>query len=134
MNMTIDELVDNFDALDDWEDKTSYLISLGKVLPPMDAELKTDGAKVSGCLSQVWLVLSWDENNKLKIAADSDGLIPKGLIAILYILFAGLSAEEARAIDLDRQFARIGLEQHLTVNRRNGFYSVLERIKAFISR
>ncbi len=132
--MSIEELADNFAALDDWEDRYKYLIDLGNSLPAMDDSLKTEGAKVKGCMSQVWLVLGWDGEGKLTMAADSDAQIVKGLIAVLIAMFRGKTAAEAAALDVDGTFKSLGLDQHLSPNRRNGFFSMVEAVRAFTSR
>jgi cysteine desulfuration protein SufE len=130
--MTIDELVDNFAACADWEEKYQYLIALGESLPPMEAALKTDVAKVRGCMSQVWMALGW-RDGRLTMLADSDAAIVRGLIAVLMALYAGQTADEAKKIDVEAEFSRLGLDQHLSPNRRNGFFSMVERVKAFVS-
>lgn len=132
--MTIEDLVDNFSFLDSWEDRYGYLISLGKGLPAMEALLKTDTAKVRGCISEVWMVLAWDDDARLRLIADSDTEIVRGLIVLLKALFEGKTAGEARAVDVEAFFARLGFDQHLQQNRRNGFYSMVERVRGFISR
>ena len=131
--MDIKELVDNFALFDDWEDKYRYLIDLGATLPPMEDALKTDAAKVRGCLSQVWMILSWDENARLRLLADSDAQIVRGLIAVLSILFTGKTRAEAVQIDVAATFTRLGLDQHLSPNRRNGFFSMVERVQGFVT-
>lgn len=131
--MSIEDLVDNFDALDDWEDRYKYLIGLGNELPPMDDSLKTEHSKVRGCMSQVWLVMGWDEGGRLTVIADSDAQIVKGLIAVLVAIFGGRTKEEIQALDVDATFAQLGLDQHLSPNRRNGFFSMVETVKAFTS-
>lgn len=131
MNMNIKELVDNFSLMDDWEDRYKYLIDLGAALPEMPETLKTDSSKVRGCMSQVWMVLGWDENQRLTLLADSDAQIVRGLIAVLRAVFAGKSAAEIAAVDVEAEFAQLGLDQHLSPNRRNGFYSMVERVRAF---
>jgi cysteine desulfuration protein SufE len=132
--MSIAELADNFAALDDWEDRYKYLIDLGNTLPAMDENLKTDSAKVRGCMSQVWMVLGWDGEGKLTLVADSDAQIVKGLIAVLIAMFKGKSAVEAAALDVEATFRKLGLDQHLSPNRRNGFFSMVEAVRAFTSR
>jgi cysteine desulfuration protein SufE len=132
--MSIEELAENFTALDDWEDRYKYLIDLGNTLPPMDESLKTEAVKVRGCMSQVWMVLSWDKEGKLKLLADSDAQIVRGLIAVLSALFSGKTAEEAAYIDVEKDFQRLGLDQHMSPNRRNGFFSMVEAVRAFTSR
>jgi cysteine desulfuration protein SufE len=132
--MSIEDLAENFNALDDWEDRYKYLIDLGNTLPPMDESLKTEAAKVRGCMSQVWMVLTWDNDGRLRLLADSDAQIVRGLIAVLSALFSGKTAEEAARIDVEKDFQRLGLDQHISPNRRNGFFSMVEAVRAFTSR
>jgi len=131
--MNIDELVDNFGFLEDWEDRYAYLIDLGASLPPMDDALKTEQSKVKGCMSQVWMILGWDGQGRLTFLADSDAQIVRGLIAVLRVIFEGRTAAEIAHIDVDATFRRLGMDQHLSPNRRNGFFSMVERVKAFTS-
>ncbi len=130
--MTIDELVDNFNALEEWEDRYKYLIDLGNTLPPMDESLKTPGTRVSGCMAQVWMVLGWNKDHRLNLVADSDADIVKGLIRILDAVYAGRTATEIMGLDIEGMFDRLGLN-HITSNRRNGFFSMVQRIKGFTS-
>lgn len=132
--MTIDEIVDNFALFDDWEDRYRYLIDLGGKLPPMPESLKIEENKVRGCMSQVWMVLNWDASTRLTILADSDAQIVKGLIAVLLALYTGKTAEEAKNLNIEDIFSRLGLDQHLSPNRRNGFFSMVERVKTFAAR
>lgn len=133
--MTIDEIVDNFALFDDWEERYRYLIDLGGQLPPMDEVLKTPASKVSGCLSQVWIVMGWAKDDqgreRLTLLADSDAQIVRGLIAVLMAMFAGRTRAEIAATDINALFARLGLDQHLSPNRRNGFFAMVERVRAF---
>lgn len=131
--MTIDELIENFNALDDWEDRYKYLIDLGNSLPPMEDSLKTEQSKVRGCMSQVWMVKGWDAQNRLTLLADSDAQLVKGLIAVLFAIYAGRTQGEIAALDVEGTFAKLGLDQHLSPNRRNGFFSMVEAVKAFTS-
>jgi cysteine desulfuration protein SufE len=132
--MNSEELADNFSLLEDWEDRYRYLIELGSKLPPMPEALKTEETKVRGCMSQVWMAPEWDENSRFSMLADSDALIVKGLIAVLCTLFQGKTAEEIKATDVDGIFQKLGLDRHLSPNRRNGFYSMVERIRSFTGR
>lgn len=134
MSMTVDELVENFEFFDDWEDRYAYVIDLGKKLPDMPADEMVDANKVRGCMSQVWLVSETGQNGEgrkvMKFRATSDAFIVKGLIAILMELFNGRPPEyilETDAIDVMR---RIGLDQHLSPNRRNGLVAMVDRIRA----
>lgn len=131
--MNIQELVDNFSLFDDWEDRYKYLIDLGTKLPAMAEPLKTDAAKVRGCMSQVWMLLGWDGEGRLTMMADSDAQIVRGLIAVLLVIFTGRTAEEIRNTDIAEIFGQMGLDQHLSPNRRNGFFSMVERVKSFAS-
>lgn len=131
--MNIDELADNFNAFDDWEDRYKYLIDIGNSLPHMNDTLKTEHTKVRGCMSQVWMVQGWDDGGRLNMLADSDAQIVKGLIAVLRAIFAGHTKEEIAQIDVAEIFSRLGLDQHLSPNRRNGFFSMVEAVKAFTS-
>ena len=127
--MDFAELEANLLLFDDWADRYQYIIGLGAKLPPLDEQFRTDTYKVEGCMSQVWLQSEITEDRRLRFNADSDSAIVKGLFAILRILFSDKSADEILAVDLDTAFARIGLDQHLSPNRRNGFYSMIEEIR-----
>lgn len=129
---TLEELVENFALFDDWEERYGYLIELGKGLEPMDSALKTDVTLVQGCTSRVWLVAR-EEGGAFHFTADSDAHIVRGLIAILLSSYQGKTAEEIRSVDVEAAFARIGLDQHLSPSRRNGFFSMVERIRALAS-
>lgn len=132
--MTIDDLIENFDLLDDWEDKYRYLIDLGEKYTTLPAELHQPEWKVIGCQSQVWLVpeVKTDEGKKLLyFQGDSDAAIVKGLIAIVVTLFSGKSKEEILNLDIDNSFAKIGLQEHLSPSRRNGLDAMLEKIKFY---
>lgn len=131
--MNIKEIVNNFGLFEDWEERYSYLISLGGKLPFMSDALKTDQAEVKGCMSKVWMVLDWDEQGRLLLQADSNGDITRGLVAILYIALEGKTVDEIKRTDIDDIFKTIGLEQHLTPLRRNGFFLMMERVRAFIA-
>ncbi|MCK5554902.1 MAG: SufE family protein [Alphaproteobacteria bacterium] len=131
--MNSDELVDNFSLFEDWEDRYNYLIDLGDSLPLMEDALKSEKTKVKGCISQAWMVMEWDKDNKIFLLADSDSRIVRGLIAILRILFHGKTAKEAQKIDINLIFKNLGLDQNLTPNRRNGFYAMVEQIHSFTS-
>ena len=129
--MTIQELVDNFALLGDWEERYQLLIDMAGRLPVMEEALKTEATKVRGCMSQVWMVLHWDEAGRLHMLADSDAVLVRGLIALLAVIFAGKTRDEIAKIDVERIFAELGLDQHLSPNRRNGFFSMVEKVKAF---
>jgi cysteine desulfuration protein SufE len=127
------ELVERFQFFDDWQDRYKYLVDLGRELPPMEDSLKIEANRVRGCMSQVWLVVRADEATppRLHVLADSDSAIVRGLIYVVQAVYTGRTATEIRAADIDAVFREIGLDTHLSPNRRNGFYAMVERIRAF---
>ncbi|MFT0860964.1 SufE family protein [Ancylobacter sp. G4_0304] len=129
----IDNIIEDFELLDNWDDRYRYLIELGRTLPPFPEEERTDATKVQGCASQVWLVsraTPAPEGPHLGFLGDSDAHIVRGLIAILLALYSDRSASEIAAIDPAAVFGRIGLKDHLTPQRSNGLRSMVERIRA----
>ena len=128
MTETLDDLIDNFALFDDWEERYRYLIDLGRGLPAMDDSLKTDDTLVRGCTSKVWMVTDTSDG-KLHIIADSDAHIVRGLIAVLLTAYQDKTLEEVAKTDINAAFAKLGLDQNLSPNRRNGFFSMVERIK-----
>ncbi len=130
--MNVDELVENFTQLGPWEERYRYLIELGRQLPPLPEPERTEANKVRGCMSQVWLASTLQPGPpaRLELRGDSDAHIVKGLIALLFKLYAGRTPREMLALDARSVFERLGLESHITMNRRNGFYAMVERIRA----
>ena len=130
--MNVDQLVENFEMLGPWEERYRYLIELGRKLPPLPEAEKTEASKVRGCMSQVWLTARVEPGPPptLDLRGDSDAHIVKGLIALLFKLYAGRTPREVLALDARSVFERLGLENHITMNRRNGFYAMVERIRA----
>jgi cysteine desulfuration protein SufE len=130
----IDEIIDNFSLLDDWDDRYRYLIELGRELPPLAAEAHNDANKVRGCASQVWLDTRVRPNGAggpvLTFVGDSDAHIVRGLIAVLFAMYSGRSAKHILATDAVALFEKMGLREHLTPQRSNGFRSMVERIHA----
>ena len=128
---TIDELIENFSFLDDWEDRYRYVIELGKTLPALSPAEHNDINKVRGCASQVWLVSepASDDGRRIVFRGDSDAHIVRGLIAILLALYSGRSAREIAETDPEKVFQRIGLRDHLTSQRSNGLSSMVARIR-----
>jgi cysteine desulfuration protein SufE len=133
-SMTINEIADNFELLDDWEDRYRYLIELGRGLEPLPAGARTDDNKVPGCASQVWLSTSARPNGSdgpvMRFIGDSDAHIVRGLIAVLLALYSGKPAREILDADAIALFERLGLGAHLTPQRSNGFRSMVDRIKS----
>lgn len=128
--MTLEDLTETFDLLGDWEERYSYLIELGRKLPPLTEAERTEDAKVRGCMSQVWLVGGQQADGAMRFNGDSDSTLVKGLIALLMVLVNGKTPQQILDTDIAQIFKTLGLESHITVNRRNGFYSMVERIRA----
>jgi cysteine desulfuration protein SufE len=131
--MNIDEIIDNFALLDDWDDRYRYVIELGRMLTPLPEALRTETNKVQGCASQVWLATDVRPNGAagptLTFVGDSDAHIVRGLIAILFALYSGKGAREILSTDAIALFEKLSLREHLTPQRSNGFRSMVERIR-----
>ena len=141
----VDEIVANFELLDEWEERYRYLIELGRMLPPLPSEAHKNSNKVQGCASQVWLerrvepaapepILHWRVEPAapepiLHWRGDSDAHIVRGLIALLLALYSGKPASEVLATDAIGLFQSLGLSEHLTPQRSNGVRSIVERIR-----
>jgi cysteine desulfuration protein SufE len=129
----IEEIVENFGLLDEWDDRYRYVIELGRTLTPLPDKAHVDANKVQGCASQVWLLTDVKPNGAsgptLTFQGDSDAHIVRGLIAILFALYSGKSARDILAIESLALFDRIGLRENLTPQRSNGLRSMVERIR-----
>ena len=128
--MNIDELAETFELLGDWEERYAYLIDLGRKLPALAEAERNEDSKVRGCMSQVWLVGGLQADGRMHFNGDSDSSLVKGLIALLMTLVNDQTPAQILALDIAGSFQRLGLESNITVNRRNGFYSMVERIRA----
>jgi cysteine desulfuration protein SufE len=131
--MTIDEITVNFALLDDWDDRYRYIIELGRTLEPMPEAVRIEANKVSGCSSQVWIVSEVEQNGSdqplLHFTGDSDAHIVRGLIAILLAACSDRPAGQILEVDAPALFDRLGLSEHLTPQRSNGFTSMVGRIR-----
>jgi cysteine desulfuration protein SufE len=131
--MSIDEIIGNFELLDEWDDRYRYVIELGRTLPAFPEQARTDTNKVQGCTSQVWLdariAPGGADGPVLTFVGDSDAHIVKGLVAILLAFYSGRSAKEILSRDAVALFTQLGLGEHLTPQRSNGFRSMVERIR-----
>ena len=129
---SIDEIIENFDLLEEWDDRYRYLIELGRTLPPLPEAARNDANKVRGCASQVWLSTTVKPNGStgpvLAFDGDSDAHIVRGLIAILFALYSGKGAKDILSTDAVALFEKLGLREHLTPQRSNGFRSMVDRI------
>ncbi|MDX5360376.1 MAG: SufE family protein [Alphaproteobacteria bacterium] len=129
---TLDDLVENFELLDDWEDRYRYVIELGKELEPLDPADHSDATKVEGCVSQVWLRADLDETRDVLVfRGDSDSHLVRGLVAILLALYSGRTRAEILEIDAQGALARLGLTEHLTPQRSNGLASMVRYVQAY---
>jgi len=133
--MTIERIIDDFGVLDSWDDRYRYVIELGRALPQFPEAARSDKNKVQGCASQVWLVSNTQAAKNgngpvVEFQGDSDAHIVKGLIAILLALYSGQPAQRILETDANALFNQLGLGEHLTPQRSNGFHSMVERIRA----
>ncbi|MHB8885438.1 MAG: SufE family protein [Methylovirgula sp.] len=131
--MNLEEIVDNFNFLDDWEDRYRYLIELGRTLEPLEEAAHNDSNKVLGCASQVWLVTKVNQEKPgepvLTFLGDSDAHIVRGLVALVLAIYSGNPASKILTTDAQDLFKELGLSAHLTPQRSNGVRSMIERIK-----
>ena len=128
--MDAEELVETFELLGDWEERYRYLIELGRKLSPLPDAEHSEANKVRGCMSQVWLTSRVVPGPPLTLEfqGDSDAHLVKGLIALLFKLTNGKTPQQICDTDVASIFTRLGLDSHITMNRRNGFFSMVERI------
>tara|TARA_R110002124_G_scaffold11597_18_gene55370 strand:- start:33231 stop:33632 length:402 start_codon:yes stop_codon:yes gene_type:complete len=125
-------IVEDFEFLEDWEDRYRHVIELGKAMDPLDDALKVPANKVDGCASQVWLY-STVENGAFRFDGDSDAMIVRGLVAVLRTLYNGLPVAEVGKVDAGGELARLGLQDHLSAQRSNGVRSMIARIRATVA-
>ena len=126
--MSLETLLADFDLFDDWEDRYKYIIELGNTLEPLSATEHCDDNKVPGCVSQVWLVTE-KQSDTLRFRGDSDAHIVRGLVAILLDLYSDRPSADILAFDARAAFEKMGLGEHLTPQRSNGFYAMVQRIR-----
>ena len=132
---TTEELLETFDDLQEWDERYDFIIDLGRELPPLPEELQVDENIVEGCMSTVWLATKTkdDSDGELEIQADSDSIIVKGLIVVLLAFYSGKTASEIVESDVSDFLKKLGLNQHLSPQRRNGLFSMIKRLKALAS-
>lgn len=128
---TFDEILADFELLDEWEDRYRYVIELGRKLRPLPDEERNAQNKVEGCVSQVWLstTIERDGAPRLTFIGDSDAHIVRGLIAILFAIYSGKSADEILSIDAVKTLDDLHLKEHLTPQRSNGLMAMVKRIQ-----
>ena len=121
-------IVEDFEFLDEWEDRYRYVIDQGKSMAPLEEALKVPATKVEGCASQVWLHPKI-EDGVFSFDGESDAMIVRGLIAVLRALYNGLPVADVPNVDAAGEMARLGLNEHLSAQRSNGLRAMIERIK-----
>ena len=127
-----EDIVENFEFLDDWEDRYRFVIDLGKAMAPLEDALKVPATKVDGCTSQVWIAAQVDGTGPdavFQFRGDSDAMIVRGLVAVLTALFNGLTVAEVLKVDAGGELARLQLNDHLSAQRSNGLRAMVERIR-----
>lgn len=129
VEVTSDDIIDTLGFFDGWEDRYKYIIDLGKELPPLAEEHKTEANLVRGCQSQVWLI-SEARGGRLFFYADSDAFIVKGLLAVVLAAYNGKTPAEVSAFDIDAYFAELNLLNHLSSTRGNGLKAMVQKIQA----
>jgi len=133
-NSEFETLKDDFEFIDDWEERYKYVIELGKNMPALPADEQSDEFKVHGCVSQVWIKSQFptDDNGvqRLQFLGDSDAMIVRGLVAILRILYNDQPLEDVTKLDAVAELAALGLNDHLTPQRSNGLNSMIKRLQA----
>ena len=130
---SFDQLIDDFEFLDDWEERYKYVIELGRALDPLEDEARSPANKVQGCASQVWLLSQADDSGTIPVLTfrgDSDALIVKGLIAILHILLSGRPPRDIIETDVQAALGKLGLHEALTPQRSNGLAAMIGRLKS----
>ncbi len=123
-----EDVVEDFEFLEDWEDRYRHVIELGKAMEPLPDALKVPATKVDGCASQVWLHPDVSGGH-YHFKGDSDAMIVRGLIAVLHRLYDGLPLEEVGKVDARAELGRLGLNDHLSAQRSNGLTAMIERIR-----
>lgn len=130
--MTIDQLLEEFDSLEDWEERCDYLIDMGFELPGLPEEAKTEENRVHGCQSNVWLVAQVSRNGEsvINIEADSDSMLVKGLVFVLLTIYSGQTPAKILETDVKGIFSQLGFDRYLSVARRNGLSGMVKRIRS----
>lgn len=128
-----EEIVEDFEFLEDWEDRYRHVIEQGKAMDPLVEALKVPATKVDGCASQVW-IHTRIENGVFSFDGDSDAMIVRGLIAVLRLLYNGLPVKEVGTVDAAAELARLGLNDHLSAQRSNGVRAMIERVREVAAR
>lgn len=128
--MDLERLYKNFEVMPDWQERYRFIIEMGKKIEQVPVDKQIDENKVQGCMSTVHMIISEDDqNDRVHFVASSDALIVNGLIAVLHVVYDDKTPQEITAINIEEVFSRLGLDKHISPNRRNGFFSMVERLK-----
>jgi cysteine desulfuration protein SufE len=129
--MTLDEIVDTFEMLGDWDQRYQYLVELGGKLPPLPEETRLEDNRVKGCMSQVWVSAYRDPQavQQIRFHGDCDTTIIKGVLTLLIQLVDARSVDEIEQLDVDEFFERLQLDEHLSPNRHVGVYAIVDLMK-----
>lgn len=125
----IDDVIETFDFMDDWEDRYRYIIDLGRELPPFTEADQTEDNRVHGCTSRVWLVHEM-KDGKLVFKGESDAHIVRGLVAIILMILSGKDPQAVKETDVQAILGQLDLEKHLSPMRTNGLHAMVNKIKA----
>ena len=125
-----EEIAEDFEFLEDWEDRYRHVIEMGKAMDPLEDAFRVPATKVDGCASQVWIVPQV-QDGVFSFRGDSDAMIVRGLVAVLAALYNGLTVAEVQAVDAHAEMARLGLNEHLSAQRSNGVRAMIARIKGY---
>ncbi|MBP9853608.1 MAG: SufE family protein [Candidatus Omnitrophica bacterium] len=130
--MDLNRLYKNFEVLENWQDRYRFIIEMGKKIPQLSETDKIEANRVHGCVSTVHMVITQTQDipPRIHFVANSDAMIVNGLIAIMQIIYDGKTPEEITGVNIDTIFKKLGLEGHLSPNRRNGFFAMVERLRA----
>ena len=127
-----ENIVEDFEFLEDWEDRYRFVIDMGKEMSPLEDAFRVPATKVEGCSSQVWIVPQVEGRGEaavFKFRGDSDAMIVRGLVAVLVAMFNGLTVAEVLKVDAGGELARLQLNDHLSAQRSNGLRAMVERIR-----
>jgi cysteine desulfuration protein SufE len=130
MTQTLDDIIGDFELIDDWDERYRYLIEIGRTLEPLPDAARTEANRVKGCASQVWLLTERAPDGSLLFRGDSDAHIVRGLVRLAIATYSGLQPAGILATEIGPIFERLGLSQHLTPQRSNGVRSMVERIRS----
>ena len=132
MDVTLADIVETLGLLPDWEQRFQYIIELADILPVMDEGLKTEERRVRGCTSRVWMEAEWEEDGRLRLVLDSDAVLVRGLLAVVWVAHAGKTKAELAGFDFFKAVEGTGLVGSLSPNRRSGLASVVARVGGMV--